>query len=79
MHFFGNLDGVGAHALQMGVSRMILGLDGEGQRLDRAHVERRDLFHVPLFDLNALFLGLQSPEIESVGAINPVNQRENEQ
>jgi hypothetical protein len=41
--FLGYLHGIGAHAVQVLVGGVILGVDGQGQRLDGAQVERADL------------------------------------
>ena len=78
-NFFGDFYGVGSHALQVRVRGVVFGFDGQSQRLDGAHVQRSNLLHVPLFNLDALFFGLQSAEIQSIGAVHPINQRQNEQ
>ncbi len=51
---------------------LILRLDGERQRFDRAHVQVRHLFHMPL-------LILQFAQIEPIRAINQVRHRKDQQ
>ena len=63
----------------MGMRGVIFGFDGERQCLDRPHVERRDFFHVPLLYLDPIFFGLQSAQIQAVGAVHPVDQRQHKQ
>ena len=61
-----HFDSIGSYALQMGVCRMILGFDGECERLDGAHVQRRNLLHMPLFHFDPLLFRLQPAEIQPV-------------
>ncbi len=78
IQFCGHCDGIGAHALQMGVRGVVFGLDGERQRFDRPHVQRRDLFDVALFYFNALFFRLQPAQIQPVRSIHPIDQGQNQ-
>ena len=72
---FGEGHGVGSHALQVRVRRMILGFDSKRQGLNGSHVERRNFFYVTFLDLDALFFVFESPQVQPVGAVDPVNQR----
>ena len=79
LQFFGHGYGISAHALQVSVRGLVLGLDGQRQGLDGAHVQRRDLFHVPLFDFHPVLFSLQPAQVQAVGAIHPVDQGQNQQ
>ena len=57
--FLGHRYSVRTHALQMRVRGVIFGFDGEGEGFDRPHVQRSDLFHVPLFDFDSFFFCLK--------------------
>ena len=61
VHFVGQFNGVGAHPLQVRVRRVILGFNGECERLDRTHVQGCDLFDVALFDFHAFLLRFEPP------------------
>ena len=43
--------------MQMFVRGVIFGVDGKGQSLDGAHMQRRDLLDVPFFRLHLELLG----------------------
>ena len=47
--FLGDFRGVSSHAMQMLMSRVILGVNGERQAFDGAEVKGADLFDVALF------------------------------
>ena len=62
--FFGHFDGIHPHPLQVVVRGVVLGFDGQRQRLDGAQVQSRHFFHVALFVF----------EFSQVQTIRPVNQ-----
>ena len=53
IQFFGDFGGVDLDALQMIVSGLVLGVDGHGESLDGAKVERRNILRVLFFVLAA--------------------------
>ena len=61
-----DLDGVDLHALQVVVRGVVLGVDGQGQRLDGSQVQRRHLFGV-------IVLVVQPAQIQPVGAVDQVD------
>ena len=62
---------VDLHAADVHLRRLILGVDGAGQRFDRRQVQIRGLLHVPLLVVDA-------PHVDLVGAIGQVERREGE-
>ena len=68
VEFLRHFDRVDANSLQVIVCRLVLGLDGKRERLDRAHVQVGHLFHVPL-------LIFQFAEIKTVRTIDEVHHR----
>ena len=66
--------------MQMLMRGVILGVDGQGQSLDGAQVERTDLFHMKLlgyyllrFDLDTLLLLLQTAQVQLIGPVDHVH------
>ena len=72
LQFLRHLDGVNSNSLQVVVSRLILGLDGESQRFDGAHMQVGHFFHMPL-------LICQFAEVKAVGAIDEVHHGKRQQ
>ena len=72
LKFLRNLDGVDANSLQVVVSCLILGLDGECQRFDGAHMQVSHLFDVPL-------LVFQFAEVKAVRTVDEVHHRKRQQ
>ena len=70
--FFGDFDGINADALQVLVGRVILGFNGQRQRLNGSQVQVRHLLHVPL-------LVFQFAQVEAVGAVDEINRRHQQQ
>ena len=66
------LHGVNAHALQMIVRGLVLGFNGQSQRFNGAHVQRRHLRHMVLF----IF---QFAQVEPVRAIDNEHRRQRQQ
>ena len=62
--FLGHFDGVHPHPLQVVVRGVVLGFDGQRQRLDGAQVQGRHFFDVPLFVL----------QFSQIQPIRPVDQ-----
>ena len=79
VHFIGDFDGVGTHALQMGMCSVVLGFNGKRERLDGAHVEGCDLLDVALLDFYAFLLRFEPSKIQPVRSVHPVDQREHQQ
>ena len=77
--FFGDFDGINAHALQVIVRSVVLGFDGQGQSFDGAEVQRGNVFCVALFDFDLGFFSGKLGEIEMVGAVDPVNEGQNQE
>src|ERR1035441_525642 len=69
---FCNLHGIDAHALQMFVRGMVLGLNGESERLDRAQVKMRHFFGMN-------FAVFQLAHIRAVRSINHVERGKGEE
>ncbi len=76
---FRDLDCVDANPLQMRMSGLVFGLDCERQSLNGPHVERGNIFDMPLFDLNPLSLGFQAAQIKTVRTVKQVNYRQHQQ
>ena len=60
--------GVHLHAPDVALRRLILGVDGERERLDGGQVQVRHLLHVPLLILDAA-------QVDLVGAVDEVERR----
>ena len=76
--FFGDLNREHAHALQMFVRSVVLGFNGQRQGFDGAQVQRRNFFGVALFYFDLPLFRGQLGEIEVIGAVDPVDQRQNQ-
>ncbi len=77
--FFGDLDGVSFDALQMIVRGLVLGFDGDRQRLDGAAMQRGDFFGVRALILGAFFRFLQPADVQAMGAVDHVEDRHQQQ
>ena len=64
--FFGNLDGVYTHPLQVIVRGLILGFNGQGQGFNGSKMQIRHFFDMPFF----IF---QLSEIETVRTVDQIN------
>ncbi len=72
LELLAHFDGVDADSLQMIVRGLILGLDGQRQRLNGSHVQVGHLFHVPFFVR-------QFAQVEAVGTVDEVHHRKRQQ
>ena len=77
--FFGDFDSEHTHTLEMFMRRMILSLDRERQALDGAQVERGHILGVLFFDLDLFLFRRQLGQIEVIGAVDPIDERQNKE
>ena len=61
----------------MFMSGMVFRLNGEGKRFNGPKMELCNIFSVTLFDLDLSLLRFKTPEIKTIRAIDPINQRQN--
>src|SRR6202044_3951448 len=70
--FFGDLDGVDPHPLQVFVGGLVFSFDSERQGLNGSKVQVRHFF-------NVAFFVFQFPQIQPVGAVDQINSRNEQQ
>jgi hypothetical protein len=76
--FLADFGAVDLDALEMVVGSLILGFDGESESLDGAQVEGGHLLGVVALDLNLVFFGFQTAEVKAVGAVDEVDDGDDE-
>ena len=85
-HILGDLDGIGAHTMQVGMGGVVLGVDGQRQSLDGAQMQGADLFdvallgfHVRRLHFGAFFRVLQAAQVKMIGTIDPEHDGHDEE